>query len=223
VSAPETDPNQPAVPFDPGEAARTPTEDCPISGGALHLCLDMQNLIGPDGPWAARWAERVLPAVVALVEHAPKRTIFTRFIPPREIPRAGAWHDFYQKWAGLTQEHIQPGLLELMPPLGMFTPPAAVFDKMHFSAFSAAGLVERLRAMQADTLVLSGAESDMCVLATALAGIDLGFRIVVATDAICSASDPCHNAVQRLYNERYSAQIRTLPVADIRERWRPAV
>jgi nicotinamidase-related amidase len=214
-------PDRLAVP----EAApdEAPADDRPISPQAVHLCLDMQNLIGPSGPWAARWAERILPALVSLIEHAPGRTIFTRFIPPPDIPDGeSAWRDFYEKWAGLTLSRIEPALLELMPPLPMFAPPATVFDKARFSAFSATGLADRLRALQADTLILSGAESDMCVLATALGGLDLGYRIVIATDAICSASDPCHDAVQRLYQERFSAQIRTMPVATIRSLWRPA-
>ena len=25
---------------------------------AVHLCIDMQNLIGPSGPWAAEWAQQ---------------------------------------------------------------------------------------------------------------------------------------------------------------------
>jgi nicotinamidase-related amidase len=183
----------------------------------------MQNVIGPAGPWAARWAERVMPALISLIEHAPHRTVFTRFIPPWEVPEAeGAWRDFYAKWPGLTRAQVDPGLLELMSPLPMFVPPAAVHDKARFSALSPPGLIERLGKIKADTLILSGAESDMCVLATALAGIDLGYRIVIAKDAICSASDPCHNAVQLLYSERFSAQVRTLSVAEIRALWQPA-
>lgn len=200
-----------------------PIDDRPISQRAIHLCLDMQGIIGPAGPWAARWSERVMPSLVSLVEHAPHRTIFTRFIPPADVPHEeGAWHDFYEKWAGLTLSRIEPGLLELLPPLQMFMPPATVFDKARFSAFTAPGLAEKLRKLQVDTLILSGAESDICVLATALAGLDLDYRIVIATDAICSASDPCHNAVQKVYKERFTSQMRTLAVAEIRTLWRPA-
>jgi nicotinamidase-related amidase len=189
---------------------------------AIHICLDMQNLIGPEGPWAARWAELVLPAVVSLIEHAPEQTFFTRFVPPREVPARGAWCDFYSKWNNLPGGHLPPEAFDLLAPLKLFVPPAMVFDKARFSAFTAPGLADGLQAADADTLILSGAESDMCVLATALGGIDLGYRIVIATDAICSASDPCHEAVQRLYSERYSAQVRALPVVAIRELWQPS-
>jgi nicotinamidase-related amidase len=205
-----------------GQSAGRPIDDRPLSPRAVHLCLDMQNIIGPAGPWAARWAERVMPSIVSLIEHAPHRTVFTRFIPPAEVPETGAWRDFYEKWSGLTRNQVDPALLELMAPLPMFVPPAVVFDKSRFSAFASSGLGAHLAALQADTIILSGAESDMCVLATALAGLDLGYRVVIARDAICSASDPCHDAVQRVYDERFTAQIRTLDVAEIRTLWRPA-
>jgi nicotinamidase-related amidase len=55
----------------------------PLGPNAVHLCIDMQNLFAPGAPWATPWMERVLPQVRALVEHAPERTIFTRFIPPQ--------------------------------------------------------------------------------------------------------------------------------------------
>jgi nicotinamidase-related amidase len=205
------------------EVNRRAVDDRPVSPQSVHLCLDMQNMIGPAGPWAARWAERVLPSVVSLIEHAPGRTLFTRFIPPVNIPETdGAWRDFYEKWESLTRSQVEPALLELMPPLPMFVPPAMVFDKARFSAFSAPGLVEHVGKLQTDTIILSGAETEMCVLATALAGLDLGYRVVIARDAICSASDPCHDAVQRVYDERFTAQIRSLDVAEIRALWRPA-
>jgi len=200
-----------------------PSPESRISPRAVHLCLDMQNLIGPAGPWAAKWAERVLPDIVALVEHAPARTIFTRFVPPPE-PGAlpGAWRDFYRKWPGLTGKEIDPEAVELMAPLKLFVPPATVVDKTRYSAFSNPALQERLQAMSAEALIISGAESDMCVLSTVLAAVDLGYPVVVATDAICSASDPCHDAVVRLYHLRFSQQVQTLSVAAIRETWSAA-
>ena len=194
-----------------------------IPSRAVHLCLDMQNLIGPAGPWAAEWADRVLPAVVSLVEHAPERCIFTRFVPPRDAAKMPtAWRDFYRKWPGLTAQEIDPRTLELMPPLQRFTPPASVLDKTRYSAFSASGLQDRLRAMSAEALVISGAESDMCVLSTVLSAIDLGYPVVIATDAICSASDTCHDAVLELYHQRFSQQVRTMTVGEICETWVPA-
>jgi nicotinamidase-related amidase len=54
----------------------------PPGAGSIHLCVDMQNLFAADGPWPTPWMEKVLPTIVRLAEHAPERTVFTRFIPP---------------------------------------------------------------------------------------------------------------------------------------------
>ena len=62
----------------------------PPGAGSIHLCVDMQNLFAADGPWPTPWMEKVLPTIVKLAEHAPERTMFTRFMPPASRER-GAW------------------------------------------------------------------------------------------------------------------------------------
>ena len=39
---------------------------------------------------------------------------------------------------------------------------------------------------EVDTLVVTGGETDICVLATVLGAVDRGFRVVLVSDAICS-------------------------------------
>jgi nicotinamidase-related amidase len=210
-------------PLSPQSLSESAPVEPRVSPRAVHLCLDMQNLLGPDGPWQAEWAERVLPALVSLAEHAPARTIFTRFMPPAEPGSApGAWRDFYRKWAGLTLNRIEPAMLELMAPLNLFVPPARVIEKQRYSAFSTPETEAALRALGADAVIVSGAESDMCVLATVLAAVDLGYPVIVAEDAVCSSADPTHDAVQELYHARFSQQVQTLTTAAIKELWRPA-
>jgi nicotinamidase-related amidase len=190
---------------------------------AVHLCLDMQNLIGPAGPWTAKWALRVLPTIVSLVERAPERCIFTRFVPPPDADRMpGSWRSFYDKWPGLTGREIAPQALELMAPLQLFVPPARILDKTRYSAFANSDLHAWLAEMGAKALIISGAESDVCVLATILGAVDLGYPVFVATDAICSSADPHHDAVLRLYQQRFSQQIHAMPTAEICEAWIPA-
>ena len=36
---------------------------------------------------------------------------------------------------------------------------------------------------------------------------DHGYRVIVVTDAVCSSSDEGHDAMLKLYRERYSLQI----------------
>ena len=88
----------------------------PLDASAIHLCVDMQRLFSAQGPWPTPWMARVLPAVLAMVEHAPAKTVFTRFIPPLTAADApGRWQAYYRKWAAVTRERIDPALLDLLP------------------------------------------------------------------------------------------------------------
>jgi nicotinamidase-related amidase len=182
----------------------------------VHLCLDVQRLFGLDGPWPTPWLDRVLPVIVRLAERTGARTVFTRFIPPahaEEMP--GRWQTFYRFWNDVTRERLDLTLLELVPALQRFVPPATIFDKMQYSAFADGRLAPLLRARNVDTLVVSGAETDVCVLATVMAAVDLGFRVVLVTDAICSSSDEGHDALMRMYEQRLSIQLELAAADDL--------
>lgn len=194
----------------------------PLGPRTVHVCLDMQRLFAPGGPWPAPWAPRILPAVAELAAHMPERTVFTRFLPPPQ-PDAlpGMWRAFYAKWRDLTREAIDPALLDIVPELARFAPPARIMDKARYSAFTAPGLPSFLAASGANTLILSGAETDICVLATLFDAVDVGFRTIVARDAVCSSSDAGHDAVLSMLEHRLSVQVEVADVADILGRWNP--
>jgi len=71
-------------------------------------------------------------------------------------------------------------------------------------------VVTSLRDQGIDTLVVTGGETDVCVLATVLGAVDLGYRTVLVTDALCSSSDDTHDALMTLYRKRYGYQIETV-------------
>jgi len=68
--------------------------------------------------------------------------------------------------------------------------------------------------------VISGAETDVCVLAAVLDAVDQGYRVVLVTDALCSASDETHDALLTLYQHRFSEQIETADSEEILHAWR---
>ncbi|KRE11817.1 cysteine hydrolase [Bosea sp. Root483D1] len=180
----------------------------------------MQRLFSADGPWSTPWLPTVLPQCVALTRHRPEATIFTRFITPTTPDEAeGAWRTFYRRWPETTRAQIDPSLLELVPELASFAPPAPVFDKPVYSAFAGRKLVSYLQDRGIDTVILSGAETDVCVLSSALGAVDHGFHVVVAADAVCSFSDEGHDALLKLFSERFSQQIATAETAEILREW----
>jgi nicotinamidase-related amidase len=109
-------------------------------------------------------------------------------------------------------------LLELMPPLAALCPPATVNDKTHYSGFAEPKLLAHLRERGADEII-SGSETDVCVLGTVLSAVDIGYRVIVVRDAVCSSSDEGHDMLLRLYHTRFSEQIETADAETILSRW----
>jgi nicotinamidase-related amidase len=188
---------------------------------AVHLAIDMQRLFAdPYSPWRVPWLERVLPRVAELAQRHPDRTVFTRFIPPRQPEEmSGAWQGYYRRWRAMTQQHIDERLLELVEPLARLVPPAHLCDKAVYSAFGNPKLLPWLKRQAVETLIVSGGETDVCVLATVMSAVDLGFHIVLPTDALCSVSDSTHDALLLLYRQRFTEQIKTATTEQVLQAW----
>jgi nicotinamidase-related amidase len=192
----------------------------PLSKHTVHLCIDMQNLFALNTPWHTQWMARVLPVVTRLAERHPSRTVFTRFIPPqRPDQMSGSWRRYYEHWRDLTLDRLDPQLIELVPSLAALVPPAEVIDKHVYSPFFGSKLSDLLGRRQADTLIITGAETDVCVLAAVLDAVDLGYRVILATDALCSSSDATHDALLTLYRNRFNQQIETAISEAILSAW----
>lgn len=203
------------------EMMRDATSEVAGISGAVHLCIDMQNIFAPGGLWATPWMERVLPTIVSVVSRHPERTIFTRFITPQDPEdRPGQWQSYFRRWHQATRRHLPSSALELVPALSRFVPPAAVVDKPAYSAFSNPGLASLLVEKNVGTVVISGAETDVCVLSTVLSAVDLGFRIVIVEDALCSSSDVGHDALMTMYRTRFHGQVDLVTAEELAEFWR---
>ena len=193
----------------------------PLGNTAAHLCVDMQRLFAEETDWHTPWMERVIPNVVALTEPHAESTVFTRFVPLREAGKGhGTWKRYYERWPRMTLEALPPGMIDLMPDLQRFVPPAWVVDKRLYSPWLMTELHARLRRAGVDTLVISGGETEVCVLATMIGAIDLGYRVILATDALCSSADETHDAMMRIYESRFGMQMETAETAEILDAWR---
>jgi nicotinamidase-related amidase len=92
---------------------------------------------------------------------------------------------------------------------------------MVYSAFAQADFAGRLKADGVDTLIVTGSETDVCVLATVLGAVDQGYRVIVVRDAVCSSSDESHDALLDLYDKRFAIQIEVADAEEIIRRWTP--
>jgi nicotinamidase-related amidase len=125
----------------------------PLTPKTLHLCVDMQRMFSAEGPWPTPWMARVLPLIEEIVQLHPERTVFSRFITPLdagEMP--GMWRRYYTRWRHATRACMDLSLLELMPELRRYAPPATVIDKTRYSAFFGSALWQHLQDRQADGL-----------------------------------------------------------------------
>ena len=194
---------------------RGPLERC------VHLCVDMQNLFAAETDWHTPWMERVLPQTVRLVRARPADTIFTRFIPAaRPGEGHGTWKRYYERWADMTLERLAPGMVDLVPDLAPFSPPAESIDKDVYSPWLSPALEASLKRRGAEAVIVSGGETDVCVLATVLGAVDRGYRVVVADDALCSSSDETHDALIAVYRSRYGQQVEVAGTAELLSAWR---
>ena len=192
----------------------------PLGAGTVHLCIDMQTLFMERTDWRVPWLERVLPTVLRLAETHRSRTVFTRFVPPMRPDEAvGTWRRYYRRWREMAGDRLDPRLIELVPPLAALTPPACVVDKRHYSPFTERAFVMDLHRIKVDTLVISGGETDVCVLATVMDAVDAGYRVVLASDALCSVADETHDAVIRLFASRFSQQVELASTDEILAAW----
>ena len=152
--------------------------------------------------------ERVLPTIADIVDRHAERTVFTRFITPNSPEQApGQWRPYFQRWKIATRQMLGASQLDLVPELARFVPPATVIDKPTYSAFFRSPLANFLGQKHVRTVIVSGAETDVCVLSTVMDAVNIGFRVIIVEDALCSSSDAGHDALLTMYRMRFNEQI----------------
>ncbi len=135
-------------------------------------------------------------------------------------PTCGVWLRYCRRWADVTLAMIDPAFVEIVPTLARFIPPAWVFDKHVYSFWTEGKLDRLLGGSETDAIVITGGETDVCVLATVPGAVDRGYHVVLVADAIRSSADDTHNALMRVYRSRFSEQIELATVEEILDGWR---
>ena len=91
-----------------------------------------------------------------------------------------------------------------------------------YSAFFGSPLANFLVERHVRTVIVSGAETDVCVLSTVLDAVNIGFRVVIVEDALCSSSDVGHDALMTMYRTRFNEQIDLVEAECLRDIWADA-
>ena len=91
-------------------------------------------------------------------------------------------------------QHQLPGSpgLELMPEVFQPTYDAVVTTKKRYDCFLHTDLQHTLRALGIDTLLLTGVNTNSCVIATAAAGCVRDFSVVVVSDCVATMDAHLH-------------------------------
>ena len=120
----------------------------------------------------------------------------------------------------MTIERLGEAMVDLVPELRGLVPPGEVIDKKVYSPWFQPELNASLNRRGVECVIVSGGETDVCVLATVLGAVDRGYRVVVVKDGLCSSSDMAHDASLTLYLERYGQQVEVTTAEDIINSWR---
>ena len=88
-----------------------------------------------------------------------------------------------------------------------------------YSPFAEPQLHQSLQDRKINSIVITGGETDVCVLAAVLDAVDLGYRVIVASDALCSVSDEAHDNLLQLFSGRFQQQIEVASSHTILEAW----
>ena len=191
-----------------------------LGSRTLHVVVDMQRVFAEATEWRVSAIADVVPPILAMVRAHPEQTVFTRFMTPAAAESAsGDWQRFYARWPSVLRDRMEAAMFDLMEQFAGFVPPAEVCDKTTYSAFASADFVASLARRGAQTLILSGVETDVCVLATALDAVDHGLHVVLATDGLTSWSAAGHRAALEAIYPRFDQQIESATVAEILTAW----
>jgi nicotinamidase-related amidase len=188
-----------------------------LSGGNVrHIIIDMQRLFAEETVWHTPVIADILPNVLDLTTAFASRTLFAKFMVPVAPHHAsGRWQIYYERWSMLTTSAMDPAMQDLVAPLAAIATTEMTIEKTTYSIFGVPGFDKRLRDEHVDTLVFSGVETDVCVLASLFDAVDAGFHVIAAADAVGSSAMDSHQAILEHVLPRMPEQIEIRATAEI--------
>ena len=149
-------------------------------------------------------AERIVPNIKKLIERAREKKVPVIYVNDAHLPQVDAE---FKLW-GAHAVKGTPGaevVEELKPREGDF-----VVEKRRYSGFFDTDLDLLLRELGADTLILTGIATDICVKHTAADAFFRGYKIIVVEDCTESFTEKDHKWAIGYMKKIYGAEILTV-------------
>lgn len=182
----------------------------------IHLCVDLQRIFYDETHWRVAAIDDTKGAIDHIVSLEPSKTIFTLFTtPPNPEDAYRAWQDYYRKWNSMTASKCATSSHVLIDEFEHYCPPARRFLKQTYSPWVSGELHQTLVIEGVEYLIITGVETDVCVLGTVLGAVDLGYKVVLIEDGICSSSKVAHQSILKLFRNRFSAQVTVCSTEDL--------
>lgn len=148
------------------------------TAGSPLYAADVVDAVARTAPLLALARERAVPVVFTRVEYAASGVDGGLFV--RKVPV------LRQLTAGSTLAAIDPALAP--------APDELVITKQYASAFFATPLAPMLTATGIDTVIVTGCSTSGCVRATAVDGMQHGFRVIVPRECVGDRARAPHDA-----------------------------
>ncbi|MEJ2291950.1 MAG: cysteine hydrolase [Deinococcales bacterium] len=155
-----------------------------MSENPLLVAVDVQRLYRDFAPWSLPAVEAVAHASARLADALACPLLCTRTVfPSAHGVTDGPWRRYEERWRELAERAgAEPALLEPLPELAGRC--QEVFDKHSYSAFGDPAFERRVLDVHPDPLLITGVETDICVLATVFGAIDRNLPVWLVTDAV---------------------------------------
>ncbi len=180
------------------------------------MAIDMQRVFAEPTAWQMPDFHSIVPNIAAIAQACRGRNMFSRFVVPHTAEHAhGHWQTYYRRWADFTGAVMPPHLIEIVDALTPYATPDTLIDKFTYSVFEAPDCMQRLAALGTTTIIFTGVETDVCVLASLMTAVDRGYRVIAVADALGSSSQAGHDATLKHVLTRLPDQVEIVSTSEV--------
>jgi nicotinamidase-related amidase len=156
------------------------------------------------------WRCERAPVVFTRFLAGPKRTLMWEWSPQLAPPTCACWPGVRRWYPDVGRELGAVDVIDELSP----EPGEHVVDKFGYDAFSNTTLVDLLRAVDVDTVAITGTVTQICVDETARGAFSAGYKALTVSDAVSSFAPDLHAATLKNLAMKFGRVATTAEVLD---------